>query len=267
MVDPHTKRSAGKKGALEQGIAHAGNEWLLHTDDDCIVSEKWVSGMARYIGRGKKIVLGYSPLARRPGLLQALMRFDNVMIAMLYLGSALRGKPYMGVGRNLLYSKSIFEKVGGFESHRDLASGDDDLFVQQAATGRNTAVALDPDTFVTTEPADSFGAFIHQKRRHASTGQRYSSRTKRSLVLYNGSFVIFWVFLLPVLAMKAIIPLGIAALGLVLQWTAFGLVASRLRSASMAVAVLYPFWAILYALFLCAMGIFAITKPPRQWRS
>lgn len=40
----------------------------------------------------------------------------------------------MGVGRNLMYRKSLFEKTGGFESHSNIASGDDDLMISAAGS-------------------------------------------------------------------------------------------------------------------------------------
>jgi hypothetical protein len=37
-----------------------------------------------------------------------------MFIAMQYMGFAIKGKPYMGVGRNLAYKKSLFFKNKGF---------------------------------------------------------------------------------------------------------------------------------------------------------
>ena len=50
---------------------------------------------------------------------------------------ALAEEPYMGVGRNLAYKKSIFFNNKGFASHIFLPSGDDDLFIQDAAKKKN----------------------------------------------------------------------------------------------------------------------------------
>lgn len=54
----------------------------------------------------------------------------------------------MGVGRNLIYRKSLFEKTGGFQKHAHLASGDDDLFINAVAHKSNTALILEPTAFV-----------------------------------------------------------------------------------------------------------------------
>src|SRR5664280_2408902 len=39
------------------------------------------------------------------------------------------GVPYMGVGRNLAYRRSVFFSNKGFGSHNHVVSGDDDLLV------------------------------------------------------------------------------------------------------------------------------------------
>ena len=59
---------------------------------------------------------------------------------MQYLGMAIRGVPYMGVGRNLGYRRSLFFEKKGFGSHINLASGDDDLFVNSNSSWKNCTV-------------------------------------------------------------------------------------------------------------------------------
>ena len=81
-----------------------------------------------------EIILGYGGYKREKQLLNNLIRFDTFFIALQYLTFALAKKPYMGVGRNLAYRKSLFFKHKGFAKHNHIVSGDDDLFINQAAT-------------------------------------------------------------------------------------------------------------------------------------
>lgn len=46
---------------------------------------------------------------------------------------ALAGNPYMGIGRNLAYRKSLYEKHKGFADHLQLQRGEDDLFINAVA--------------------------------------------------------------------------------------------------------------------------------------
>ncbi|MBK9742055.1 MAG: hypothetical protein IPO94_03465 [Saprospiraceae bacterium] len=82
---------------------------------------------------------------------------------MQYFTYAKSGLPYMGVGRNLLYKKSLFLAVNGFSSHQHLPSGDDDLLISDAANGSNTAVCLDDRTFVFSDAKLTQRLSLHQK--------------------------------------------------------------------------------------------------------
>ena len=97
------------------------------------------------------------------------LQFDTLMIAVQYLSYAIAGIPYMGVGRNLAYRKSLFYKNKGFASHYGLLSGDDDLFVNETATRENTAVEFHPDSHTLSIPELSWKAWFTQKCRHMST--------------------------------------------------------------------------------------------------
>lgn len=67
------------------------------------------------------------------------------MIALQFLSFALARKTYMGTGRNLAYKKSLFFKMKGFASHYHIESGDDDLFVNEAATKQNSKIEISVD--------------------------------------------------------------------------------------------------------------------------
>jgi glycosyltransferase involved in cell wall biosynthesis len=187
----------GKKLALAVGIKSAKNEYILLTDADCKPSGKhWIRCMSKEFTPGKDIVLGYGGYNEAPGFLNRLIRFDTMTIAMQFMGMALAGRPYMGVGRNLAYRKSLFFKTGGFTSHYKIKSGDDDLFINQAATGKNTAIALNNECMTFSAPENNFDAWFHQKKRHLSTGKYYKFSDKFILGLHTLSGILFYITLL-----------------------------------------------------------------------
>ena len=71
---------------------------------------------------------------------------------MRYLGFALAGSPYMGIGRNLAYRKELFYQQKGFSAHLNLQRGDDDLFINHVATPENTRVETDANAIVRMQP-------------------------------------------------------------------------------------------------------------------
>lgn len=107
IKDP--KFTHNKKFAQFIGIKAAKNEILLFTDADCKPeSDNWLEKMVSRFDDRIDFVLGYGGYFSKPGLLNKYIRYDCVVIAMQYFGMALRGVPYMGVGRNLAYRRSLF---------------------------------------------------------------------------------------------------------------------------------------------------------------
>jgi cellulose synthase/poly-beta-1,6-N-acetylglucosamine synthase-like glycosyltransferase len=121
------------------------------------------------------------------------------MTALQYFGFALAKIPYMGVGRNFLYKKSLFNEVGGFSSHNDTVSGDDDLFLQDVITKVETAkigLAIDQDSYVPTWSLQSWKDYFNQKRRHASTSMKYTLKHQFLLSLWAISHIAWMAMLL-----------------------------------------------------------------------
>lgn len=183
----------GKKFPLSVGIKTAKHEIVLLTDADCVpASEYWIDKMQQSFDENTEIVLGYGAYHKKEGLLNKIVRWETFHTALQYLSYALAGKPYMGVGRNLSYKKTIFFRHKGFSAHNNIASGDDDLFINMAANPKNTKINIDKDAFTLSEPPKSWGAWIKQKNRHYSTGKFYKPGHKLLLGLYTFSHFMFY---------------------------------------------------------------------------
>jgi cellulose synthase/poly-beta-1,6-N-acetylglucosamine synthase-like glycosyltransferase len=181
----------GKKFPLSLGIKSAKHELLLLTDADCIPSgPNWIKEMAGNFDSKTEIVLGYGPYEKKNNLLNMIIRYETIMTAVQYFSYALAGMPYMGVGRNLAYRKSLFIKHKGFISHYTIKSGDDDLFINMAATGKNTKIEVHPDSYTFSPAKNIFRDWWYQKRRHLSTGKYYKPKHKFVLGVYSGSLVL-----------------------------------------------------------------------------
>ncbi|KPK87046.1 MAG: hypothetical protein AMS27_03500 [Bacteroides sp. SM23_62_1] len=222
----------GKKLALTIGIKSASHEWLLLTDADCRPeSEYWIDRMQRNFTSGTSIVLGYGGFYTHKGLLNIIIRFDTLYIAMQYFSYALAGLPYMGVGRNLAYRKELFFNNKGFASHSHLASGDDDLFVNETATAKNTRIELRPESHTRSEPKQSWADWYYQKKRHLTTGPRYKPLIKFLLGFENLTRILFYSLFL-YLAIKAtwiMVILGLFIIRLTILLSFFKIMSLRLN--------------------------------------
>lgn len=185
------KAQNGKKKALQLGISKAKHPNLLFTDADCYpASDRWIKEMIKN-KKEKSIVLGYGRYEKRKGILNKLIRYDTLYTGIRYLSFAYAGKPYMGVGRNLLYTRQIYHASEAFEKHQKIAFGDDDLLINEMSSNSNTSVSISPNSHTLSLPSSSFKAFFFQKLRHLGAGKFYKVSDKLRLVMEGLGRAIF----------------------------------------------------------------------------
>lgn len=189
-----------KKLALTLGIKAAKYEWILLSDADCMPESKsWITNMARNFNSGVEFVLGYGPYLTEKSAINRLITYDTLFIALQYMGYALKGKPFMGVGRNMAYRKEVFFRIKGFASNLHLRSGDDDLIVNAAANAFNTKVEVSPESVTWSVPNKTLRDWLFQKERHLSVSTFYNAKSKFRLSLepiMRGLFYLSFVLVL-----------------------------------------------------------------------
>lgn len=196
----HTNYS--KKIPLTLGIKGAKHKHLVFTDADCKpASNQWLKLIAGKYDARVEFVFGYGPYEKTEGFLNHLIRFDTAFIASNYFAFALAKMPYMGVGRNMAYMKNLFDKAHGFKSHYAIASGDDDLFVQDVSLKDNFAIQIHPDSFCYSKPKTTWKSWVSQKQRHLTTSSRYKVFHKLMLGIYPFSLLMMLISFVPLVTM------------------------------------------------------------------
>ena len=256
----------GKKRAQELGISTAQYDIILVTDADCSGTTQWIRTMVRNLPP-QGMVLGYAPLKYLGTTASLFSVFETWITAVQYCSYALAGMPYMGVGRNMIFYKSLFDKVEGHQSHMDLPSGDDDLFVNAAANHSKVVVQLDPSGHIWSDSKSSWKAFIRQKRRHLTTSFRYKLKHQMLLSLFALSQMGF--YLLPVLCMI----LMFKCTPLILIIFAFALSIKYVLALKIntilpgrKIALLFPLMDLMLALYYLVMPIFMMKKQNSKWK-
>jgi len=196
QLDIDDRFHRGKKFALTMGIKASSYEVVLLSDADCAPSsENWINEMTAPFSDDKvEIVLGLGAYERRPRSLNWAIQLDTFTTAFLYTNLARIGMPYMGVGRNLAYRKELFFRYKGFASHQHLASGDDDLFVNEAATKNNVAVVFAEEGQTVSTAHRTLGKWQKQKRRHLTTSPHYKSSNRFVLMLWWFNLFLMYAF-------------------------------------------------------------------------
>lgn len=231
-ISKDPKFTHNKKFAQFIGIKAAKNEILLFTDADCRPeSDKWLGMMASHFESKTDFVLGYGGYLSKKGLLNRYIRYDSMVIALQYLGMAIRGIPYMGVGRNLAYRRSLFFDRKGFSNHSKLVSGDDDLFVNSNASKSNVAVEFRKESHTRSVPASDFDEFFRQKKRHLTTANHYKLRDKIVLIAEPVTRVLFYTAFTVLLVNLFLWPFVLAAFGIrmIIQFVVFALDQKKLN--------------------------------------
>lgn len=257
----------GKKFPLSVGIRSAQYEHLLLTDADCSpASDHWIQTMINHYDENTEIVLGYGAYEMKSGLTNLFQRYDTILTAIQYFSFALAGTPYMGVGRNLSYLKTLFNRSKGFSSHYKIKSGDDDLFVNKVANAKNTKVCIRPEGVTISESSDNLLQWISQKRRHITTGRYYKSKHKFLLGLFNAARLLFWSTLIALL-----IPffngLYVIAPGLVMLFT-FMFIQKRCmdRLGEKKLLIISPLLDILLLFIYLFINFANLIRKPDKWK-
>ncbi|HET8572711.1 MAG TPA: glycosyltransferase [Edaphocola sp.] len=278
-----TREFPGKKQALHIGILSASFPTVLLTDADCRpASLQWLRCMATaLIEQDKKIILGYGAYSRGRGLLNKMVQWETLHTCIQYMGMAISGMPYMGVGRNLMYQKALYWRVikdpGFLRIYKSVPYGDDDLLLAHICTQDNTGLCLQPGSFTISDPEKTVGSWLDQKSRHLSTGKFYPRDIKTVLglsALTQGLFWLLWPLLLacPVLRneqpFEKYLWAGIAAFGIIrlgLYW----------RNAQKWYVILgnrrlwsfYPFGEIGQSVLQFVLSPYIFRKNKKQWKS
>ena len=259
---------ANKKYALTLGIKAAKNDYLLFTDADCKpVSKHWISEMTAHFSTDNTIVLGYGAYDKiKSSFLNSLIRFETLLTAIQYFSFAKIGIPFMGVGRNLAYNRSEFFKTNGFIKHIDVRSGDDDLFINEAANSKNTSICFTRESFTTSKPKTSFKAWFRQKRRHVSTSKRYKFIHKALLALFYITQMLFWLFsivlLIALFYWKFV--LALILLRFIVQYLVFGFSAKKLNEFD--IIILLPILELFLIVFQLTIFITNLVSKPNYWK-
>jgi glycosyltransferase involved in cell wall biosynthesis len=256
----------GKKLPITLAIKAAKYEHFVLTDADCKpTSSNWLRLIASKFNDQKQIVIGYAPFTKSKGIINKIIRFDTAWIGVSYLSMAMAKLPYMGVGRNMAYTKSVFNSVNGFKSHYSIPSGDDDLFIQEAAKKNNYTIQIDADSHCYSPASTSWSRWVYQKSRHYSTSSRYKKFKKFLLGIYPLTLILMWTSVIPLFFFKEMIFISSCIfLSIILfKWWIQGRCLNQLKEHKF--ARFFPFWDLFYALLIPILYYISERKKYYKW--
>lgn len=259
---------ANKKYALTLGIKAATKEYLLFTDADCYpASDTWITQMTAHFTLKKTIVLGYSSYEKvKNSLFNKLIRFDAMFTATQYFAWAKSGRPYTGEGQNLAYKREEFFKVNGFINHINIRTGEDALFINEAASKKNTTTCFTPESFTYCEAKKTFSEWFAQKRRQEFTTGFFRAFDKFQLRFYNFCLILFYLLAVVLLAFSFNWMLVVPVIGVryLFTWVTLGYSAAKLNEKD--VMYLYPFLEIMLTFTKTTAFFSNMFSKPVHWK-
>ena len=213
-IKQNTRFPISNKQALNFGIrAAAFDHILLSTSDTIVTSERWVRLMAKGFTRGD-VVLGYCGVELRSGFVGRLMRTQRMVESMMWLSSAVSGKPYRGVRNTLGLNRELYLKVKGF-NHLNMNMGEDDLFLQELAEEATVSVIISPRATVRQKVWGGASWWLGARKYFGHTYRFYPLAARNAIEWEGGSRVLF--FLAAVAALVVLpVELKIATAAMVL---------------------------------------------------
>ncbi len=259
-----------RKMALNIGIKAAHNECLLFSSTDAIPrSSRWISLMAKGFTRGD-VVIGYCGIEPAKGLLNRLMRIGRLLRSASWLHRATIGKPYRGTMHNFGFTRTIYfeqPENKGFQ-YLGMNIGEEDLFLQQICTPKNTSLILTPAATVEQKCWGGLRWWISQLCYYGAAVRFYSGGVKWHFVREQLARVAYFAatayafIALP--AEMCYVAGGLLLLRYLLLIWMFNRMAHRLGERGLIGSMLLydligPFWNLLLAILL-------LRKDERVWR-
>jgi len=267
IITATSKQTLGKKEALQLGIRTAKYNHLLLTDADCKpISTHWIQEMTTCFSKQKSIILGYGAYQKiKNSFLNKIIRFETLLTAIQYFSYAKAKMPYMGVGRNIAYTKDLFFKTTGFNNHLNIPSGDDDLFIQQASNQQNTAVCFSEKSFTISQSKTNLNEWIQQKRRHITTSNHYKLTHKILLSVFFLSQLLFW--LLAILLLFLQINLALTGILIAFRFLIWYIIIYKFSKQFLEkdLIVFAPIFEISLIFMLLYISVKNIFSPLKQW--
>jgi poly-beta-1,6-N-acetyl-D-glucosamine synthase len=176
LIELTASQSSLKKQAIAVAVKSATGDLIVTTDADCIMSAKWVSSIVTLYESSNAVMIAGPVCFRKSDNIFSKMQ-ELEFLSLIASGAATMniGMPTMSNGANLAYEKNAFQEVGGFETNKKYASGDDVFLMHKMKKelSRKIRFIKSTDAIVETKPTTSFISFFNQRKRWASKSRGY----------------------------------------------------------------------------------------------
>lgn len=173
---PHS--NSPKKDAVTKAVSIAKYNWIITTDADCFLPEKWLTSFNQCIQeKNPKMIVAPVTFTSNGSFLDEFQYLDFLSLQGATIGGFGIDKPFLCNGANFVYQKSVFNELNGFENNKYIASGDDVFLLENFVKTypKDVHYLKTYNAIVATKPEINLTALIQQRVRWAAKSGNYNS--------------------------------------------------------------------------------------------
>jgi cellulose synthase/poly-beta-1,6-N-acetylglucosamine synthase-like glycosyltransferase len=176
----------GKKTAISKGILCARHENIIVTDTDCVFHPNWLKSLVACREKSDAVmVVAPVMLIEKKTLFNVFQTLDFIALQGMTMFGVKTGMLNMCNGANLMYKRSAFNQVNGFQGIDQIATGDDMLLMEkfsEAFPGK-ISYCFEKEAIVETAAPETIRAFMQQRIRWAGKATVYKSPSIKATLL------------------------------------------------------------------------------------
>jgi cellulose synthase/poly-beta-1,6-N-acetylglucosamine synthase-like glycosyltransferase len=204
--------NAYKKDALAYGVSISEGSVIVTTDADCVVGHLWLETIAQFYSENNaKAIAGPVVLHREKNWFHYCQSLDIIGLLGITASSMTSKLSYLSNGANMVFSKSVFYELNGYEDIKQQASGDDMMLIYKIAMRYPNDVYFlkNEDAAVKTQACNTLQELYQQRIRWATKNKTIKDRSIPMILggVYLFNCVLFFYFFGDLLIHKKIIGL------------------------------------------------------------
>ncbi|MEM6841893.1 MAG: glycosyltransferase [Bacteroidota bacterium] len=168
--DAEEKDRSPKKKAIWKGVQSSQGDYIITTDGDCRVGPYWLLTWLQFFQQHRPaLVAGGVTFYQEKSWFQQLQTIEFASLIGMSAASIQAGQPLTCNGANLGFSREAFQRVGGYQGHWHVPSGDDEFLLHAIFKHFPEKVAFlkSPEAVVSTYAKKTLVSFIQQRKRWA----------------------------------------------------------------------------------------------------
>lgn len=175
-----------KKKALETGIRASSGQLIVTTDADCWMEKNWLRNIAAFHEKtAAKMIVAPVQFSSAYTFLKLFQSLDFMTMQGITQATIQLRLGIMCNGANLIFERTAFDAVNGYDGVSQIISGDDYLLLMKIKQEYPKGIQYlkSKEAVVYTKAQETWSAFLQQRIRWASKSGKYKDHLMNGVLL------------------------------------------------------------------------------------